>query len=181
MIDSFKLIAKLIVPSVAAVTALPQRALLAPAGWTKPPARAWSREQKPNSQCCSPLKIIILQHPTDESWNLQSKPKPKKAGDINYCYKLLGMMEGCLHIWSTRFLKLSYWKGHKTKILLPSAARMSINQLFKCLWDWAPAYKGDALSEKGRRQAEGLKGRQWNFCSAVSKNFSFRLLGPICL
>lgn len=39
-------------------------------------------------------------------------------------------MEDCLHTWSTRFSKLSYWKGHKTKILLlPSAAHTSINQL----------------------------------------------------
>lgn len=56
MIDYFKLIAKVIVPSVAALTALSQRALLALVGCTKLPTQAWSREQKPNSQGCSPPK-----------------------------------------------------------------------------------------------------------------------------
>lgn len=75
----------------------------------------------------------MLQDPTDESWSLQSKPKPSKAEGINYCYKLLRMMEDCLHIWSTRFSKLSYWKGHEPKmLLLPSVALTSINQLTAC-------------------------------------------------
>lgn len=150
-----------------------------------PKEPCWLLQAVPNSQheldlgnrnlipsAALPLKTIMLQDLTDESWNL-SKPKPNKAEGMNYCYKLPRMMEDCLHIWSTRFLKLSYWKGQNIKmLLLPSVALTSINQLTDQMSVRLSTYfyGRDALSQKGRRQAEGLKGRQWNFYSTVNKS-----------